>query len=388
MSKILFNGLMYEENGTGISVYTKKIMDRYIENESFNITCLLRKQYEPIYNHNSRICLSKNAIYNSAQRIIYEQIRGVAQYNKYDLIHFPDYATCLVSKAKKVITIQDMAMFTMKHAYTRKQVLVKQFLLKQSLNKVDGIVCSSYYAKQELLKYFPRMKNKKIEVIYPGVDLPKRIELDRQNQNSLLQRFHIKKPYILFVGTLAPSKNILNLLKAFEIIRSKGLEYQLVICGKKGWMYEELFSAYEKSSYKEDIIFTDFVSSEELEIIYANAKMFSSASLYEGFGFPPLEAMIRRIPVVVSDLEIFRETCDNAAVYYNPLDIRDIAQVLIKVLQDDNLQQVLIHRGYERAGLFNTENTVRQLYRFYQDVIGHYDLHEDMQVNKDIKINS
>lgn len=366
--KILFNGLLYEKKGAGISVYTKKLIDAYLTNETLDINCLVRKQFKEDYSEEDKVCLSTKPIYNSKQRILYEQIKGIKQYNQYNLIHFPDYAIPLMSKAKKIITVQDMAMFTMKEAYTRKQVLVKQFLLKCSLKRVDGIVCSSHYAKQELLRYFPYIKTN-IEVIYPGVDEPKYKPLDEENKASVLHKFNISKPYILFVGTLAPSKNILNLIKGFELIRKQGLDYQLVICGKKGWMYEDLFKVYQSLDYKKDIIFTDFIRQEELETLYAEAKLFSSASLYEGFGFPPLEAMIRKVPVVVSDIEIFRETCEDAALYYNPTDIEDMARVLKQVLRNNDLQQHLIKEGYKRAKQFKTEETVKRLYAFYERVL-------------------
>lgn len=371
MSKVLFNALMYEESGAGISVYTKKIIDQYIATNSLDVDCLVRKQYHDKYKDNEKVMFSKRPIYNSKDRILYEQITGINQYNKYDLIHFPDYAISLGSKAKKIITIQDMAMFTMKDTYTRKQVIVKQFLLRRALKQVDGIVCSSYYAKQELLKYFPKISEYKMRVIYPSITLPNpSIEED---EHQVLAKLSIVKPYILFVGTLAPSKNISSLIKAFELIKAKGQDVQLVICGKKGWMYKDLFEIYNKSIYKEDIIFTDFVTNETLEVLYKNARLFSSATLYEGFGFPPLEAMIRKVPVVVSDLEIFRETCGEAAYYYNSRDIENMADSLIRVLTDVKQQELLIEKGYARAYSFSTSNIAVQLCEFYDEILGRED---------------
>ncbi|MHC1749550.1 MAG: glycosyltransferase family 4 protein [Cellulosilyticaceae bacterium] len=367
MNEILLNGLLYEKYGTGISVYTKNLIDQFTKQNEYHIDMLLRKEYEKDYKDEISIRFADKVIEGSKDRILYEQIQGLKQYNKYELVHFPDYAMSIGCKAKKIVTIHDMAMFTMTKAYTRKQILVKQTLLKQSVRRANGILCDSEYAKKELKKYFPEVEDRRIKVVHLGVTMP--VKCDALCEQDVLSKFRISKEYILYVGTIAPSKNIISLLKAFQIIKQDGVDVQLVIAGKKGWMYEDIELEYNQSQYKDDIIFTDFIPQETLEILYKQATLFVSPSLYEGFGLPPLEAMIRKVPVAISNIEIFKEICGDAAYYFDPLKPQEIAQQLIKIITDTGLKTRLIARGFERAQEFTWEKTAKQTYKFYEDIL-------------------
>lgn len=367
MNKILFNGLLYEKGGAGISVYTKNLIEQFAANTEYPIDVLVRKEHQTGYEKNEKLFFADKAIKSSKARILYEQVWGVKQYNTYDVVHFPDYAASLTSNTKKIITIHDMAMFTMKDFYTKKQIAVKQFLLKAAVKQAEGIICDSEYAKRELNKYFPDIKEDWVEVVYPGISQP--FVVRETKSTDPLKLLHINKPYMLFVGTIAPSKNLIHLIQAFNLIRHKGYDIQLVICGKKGWMYENVFAERNGSKYKEDIIFTDYVSIDVLEVLYKEAMLFISTSLYEGFGFPPLEAMIRQVPTVVSDLAIFKETCKEAACYFNPKDIESIADTVIKVISDSVLQVRLKVLGCERAQLFTWQRTADQINAFYQRIL-------------------
>ena len=178
-----------------------------------------------------------------------------------------------------------------------------------------------------------------------------------------------EKEYILYVGTIAPHKNIEMLIKAFNYINDKIPEYKLVICGKKGWMYDQVFKTVNELNITDRVVFTDFVNNNELEVLYKNAELFVSVSLYEGFGFPPLEAMARNVPVLVSDIPVFKETCLDCAEYCNPNEIEDIGSKIIKLVSDKELCSNRIKKAAVRAEYFNWSRAALETYKVYEELM-------------------
>lgn len=366
MSKILLNGLHYEKNGAGISKYTKMLLQTFIE-EKYDVDILFRNEFRNEIKGDTVIAVD-NTINGSKDRIIYEQWKARNLYKNYDLIHFPDYATPVFYKKRKIATIHDMAMHTMRDKYTLMQNITKNIFLKDTIKHAEKLICVSEFAKKELLKYYPKVEDR-IKVIYEGISIPN-IKFNDDEEIKTLIKFNLKDTnFILYVGTIAPHKNIKNLIRAFNHIQKEIPDYKLVIAGKKGWMYEDVFKEVEKLNLQGKVIFTDFIKDIELEILYKNASLFTSVSLYEGFGFPPLEAIARNLPVVISDIEIFRETCGESAVYCNPNEIEDIVANVIKVLRDSKLQMHLIDTGSKRIRIFDWKNTAKQTYELYQEFL-------------------
>jgi len=366
LSKILLNGLHYESHGAGISKYTNMLLKTFIE-ENYDVDILIRDEFKhELFSNN--LIFTNQTINGSKDRIIYEQLKAQKLYKNYKLVHFPDYATPALYKGKKVATIHDMAMHTMRDKYTVMQNITKNILIKNTIHSAEKLICDSEFSKRELLNYYPKAEDK-VEVIYGGIDIPE-ININPDEEAKVLQRFNIvKNKYILYVGTIAPHKNIKKLIQAFSYIKNKIPEYKLVIAGKKGWMYNEVFEEVERLNLQNEIIFTDFVSDIDLEVLYKNAELFVSVSLYEGFGFPPLEAMGRNIPVLISDIEIFRETCLDCAIYCNPNEIEDIGDKIIQILNDKELQKDLTQKARERVKFFDWKKTAEETYNLYLHIL-------------------
>ena len=366
MSKILLNGLHYESHGAGISKYTHMLLKTFIE-ENYDVDILIRDEFKDNLFSQNLIYANKN-INGSKNRIIYEQLKAQKLYKNYDLIHFPDYATPVLYKGKKIATIHDMAMYTMRDKYTKMQVITKETLLKNTVKNSDRLICDSEFSKNELIRYYPEAEEKAI-VVYCGIEIPK-LEIESKFEIDTLEKYDIQKNnYILYVGTIAPQKNIANLIKAYVLARHNGLECKLVIAGKKGWMYDEIFKYVSETKMEENIIFTDYINDLELEILYKNAKIFSTISLYEGFGFPPLEAIGRNVPVLLSDIEIFKEICGDSALYCNPFDVQNISDNMLKLISDEALQAQLKLNGKQRLKMFNWNKTAKDIFDIYLDVL-------------------
>ena len=263
-----------------------------------------------------------------------------------------------------------MAMHTMRDKYTLMQNITKNILLKNTIQNADKLICVSEFSKNELLKYYPEAENRAV-VVYEGIEAPE-LGITQDTEEKVLGEFGLSAEntkYILYVGTIAPHKNIKRLISAFGRIENTLPDYKLVIAGKKGWMYNEVFEEVERLNLKDRVVFTGFADETKLEVLYRNTELFVSASLYEGFGFPPLEAMIRKIPVVVSDIEIFRETCMDTVEYFNPMEIEDIADKILNLIKDDSKKSRLAEAGYERACFFSWEKAARETFEVYKSIL-------------------
>lgn len=366
LKKILLNGLHYESHGAGISKYTQMLLKTFIE-ENYDVDVLLRDEFKNKF-QSERLIFANKDINRSKDRIIYEQLTAQKLYKDYKLIHFPDYATPALYKGKKIATIHDMAMHTMSDKRTFMQNMTKNILLKNTIAHADKLICVSEFSRRELLNYYPKVEDK-IEVIYEGIEIPE-IHMNYYEEIKVLEKFNIlKNKYILYVGTIAPHKNIKKLIQGFNYAKDKIPDYKLLIAGKRGWMYDEVFKEVEVLELQNKVVFTDFVSDIELEVLYKNADLFVSVSLYEGFGFPPLEAMGRGVPVLISDIEIFKEICSDAAIYCNPNELEDIGHKIIQILNDKNLQEELVKRADERIKLFDWKKAAKDTYNLYLEVL-------------------
>ena len=365
MSKILINALQFSPNGAGISRYSYKLADIIMKNNP-NVDVLCRRDVVDKFENKER--LIPIDIKGSADRIIIEQIKLLRIYKNYDIVHFLDYATPVLYKGKKIATIHDMAMHTMKDKYTKGQVLTKTTLLKNTIKNADKLICISEFTKKELLKYYPNVDKSKIEVVYNGFEYNE-IDLTQETVDTTLNKFNITKDYLLFVGTLSPHKNIERIVEAFNKVRDKGYDYQLVICGKKGWLYEDIFNKVKTLKLENEVVFTDYVTEEELEVLYKNTKLFVFRSLYEGFGFPPTEAMARKVPVLSSREGAIPEVVGEAAIFCDAYDTEDIYNKIVKVINERELSDKLIMKGNYRISQLSWENLGKKVCSIYRDIL-------------------
>lgn len=365
MTKILVNALQFSPDGAGISKYSHKLAEVIMKNNP-NVDVLCRKDMVDKFENKER--LIPIDIKGSSDRIITEQVKLLKLYKNYDIVHFLDYATPALYKGKKIATIHDMAMHTMKDKYTKGQVLTKTTLLKNTIKNADKLICISEFTKKELLKYYPNVDESKIEVVYNGFEYNE-IDLTQETVDTTLNKFNITKDYLLFVGTLSPHKNIERIVEAFNKVRNEGYDYQLVICGKKGWLYEDIFKKVKELKLEKEVIFTDYVTDEELEVLYKNTKLFVFPSLYEGFGFPPIEAMARKVPVLTSREGALPEVVDNAAIFCNAYNSSNIANKIIDIIIDKNLKIQMIENGKIRVSKFSWVNLSKKIQNIYKNLL-------------------
>jgi len=266
---------------------------------------------------------------------------------KPDLVHFPMSQQPLLYFGNIVTTAQDTTMYRFVRRGTTPLLVYKlkmwlyRFLVWFSHRKSKYILTPTQTVAKEFAELQP-FTRKKLVVTYEASEPPMKVRAERP------QLVGSKDDFIMYVGTAFPHKNLFKLVEGFNILHEKHPELKLVLAGKREKHYEELEAwAKNQPSYK-NIVFTGFVSDAELKWLYEHTQLYVFASLSEGFGLPPLEAMAHGVPVVCSDASCMPEVNGNAAHYFNARKPQDIADKINDVLKDDNLRQDLIEKGYKR----------------------------------------
>jgi glycosyltransferase involved in cell wall biosynthesis len=165
------------------------------------------------------------------------------------------------------------------------------------------------------------------------------------------------KPYLLYVGNIYPHKNTERMISAFKkLIQKNHLNYRLIIVGGNN------------ADSAENIVFTGFIDDDKLDSLYKNAALYIFPSLYEGFGFSPLEAMARGVAIVSSNTSCMPEILGDATLYFDPLDTDDMAKKISKVLSDENLRNTLIEKGFERVKKYSWQKTAEETLEIYKNI--------------------
>ena len=191
---------------------------------------------------------------------------------------------------------------------------------------------------------------------------------------AVCRRLGVREEFVLFVGTVEPRKNLLTLVRAFDLLtRETTLRPQLVIAGRKGWLSEELYELVERSPAAPRVLFTGYVTDEDLRALYTACRVFVYPSVYEGFGLPPLEAMACGAAVVASRIPVIEETAGAAAArLVAPTDAEALASALAELLADEAARAELSAAGRERAREFTWERTARLTAEVYERVLAEH----------------
>jgi glycosyltransferase involved in cell wall biosynthesis len=288
-----------------------------------------------------------------------------------DIIHnMSQSPTFFRFKRKNIITIHDLTPFVIWESHPLSRTLIYRTLLWRTLKFADKIIAVSEQTKKDLINIMT-VPEEKIKVVYEAVN-ERFIQMDKVYCRDSLIRYNITAPFILYVGTLEPRKNIPTLIKAFYKIKKSGIDYKLVIAGKRGWDYKEIFDIIKNLRLQTDVIFTGYVPEEDLPILYNAADLFVYPSLYEGFGLPPLEAMACGTPVITSNVSSLPEVVGGAGVMVDPNCVDGLAKELNEVLKNDDLRKDLRAKGLERAKMFSWNKTAKETLSIYEGTANEY----------------
>jgi glycosyltransferase involved in cell wall biosynthesis len=239
---------------------------------------------------------------------------------------------------------------------------------RYSIHRADRIITPTNYMKNQMLNHF-HMPPEKIEVIPWGVNEDFFVRCNVNEIMNVKQKFGIDGEYIFYVGDIHPRKNLHRLIDAFSWLKeTKGVPHRLVLAGKSLYRASDIYQRASSSKAAESIIFTGYLSFDELRALYQGASVFAFPSLDEGFGLPVHEAMASCVPVVTSTRGTLPEVAGNAALFVDPLDIEDIGTALFKLLDSPELSAEMIRRGNAQVRMYSWRESCRKILRIYKEL--------------------
>ncbi len=307
----------------------------------------------------------------------YREFRTALKGLNCDLVHIPNlFSVPRMLPCPYVMTVHDM----LEHmSRARGQTgFWRSFhfqMTKRVLAGAADIFAVSNFTRNEIEKLF-EIPSDRVEVVYNAID--ERFlhgHASAADRDLIARRYQVTYPFLLYAGRISPHKNVVRMIEAFSALKTE-LErdqaypdLKLIIIGDDLSGNPDLRRTVVRSGVQHDVRFLGFVPIEVLRIFYDEAKIFVFPSLYEGFGLPPLEAMAHGTPVVTSNVSSLPEVVGNAAVLVNPENVFEIMRALHRVLMDKDLRCRMKERGYQQAGRFSWEMSVRRILEAYGRIV-------------------
>ncbi len=291
---------------------------------------------------------------------------------KIDVLFTPSHYASPFVFVPKVCSIMDLKYLENPTSFKKFTFWQLKYWTAISIFVSKRVLSISKDVKKDIVRHYP-FASRKTEVVYLSHDLrPKDFKVTDKDVRRIKNKYSIVSSYILYLGTLKPSKNVDGIIKAFAMLNAKNVnakELQLVIAGKKGWLYESLFKLVDELNLKDKVIFTDFFPEEDKAIIRKGARVFVQPSHTEGFGIDTLSVMALGTPVVVSRVGSLSEIVGNAGIYVDHNDPKDIARGIKKVLNmNKNEYNKLVEDGIKRSKLFSWDKCARETLEILENV--------------------
>jgi glycosyltransferase involved in cell wall biosynthesis len=282
-----------------------------------------------------------------------------------DLLHSPVPAAVPPKgrQQRLVVTVHDLAFLVHPELYPPRWRLMYRAGLFRLARSADAVIAVSRHTAEELARR-GRIPRGRVHVVPLAASLP----AANADPEEVLTRLKVPSPYILFVGTLEPRKNVVRLIRAYRRLVARGAPHALVLAGPIGWRHQALMRELALEAPGR-IVLTGSTSAQDLDALYRAASAFAYPSLYEGFGLPVLEAMARGAPSVVSIASSLPEVAGEAAVPVDPRSVAGLADALERVVNDRELAARLRKAGRARAATFSWEETARRTLEVYKSVL-------------------
>ncbi len=285
-----------------------------------------------------------------------------------DLLHSPDFIPPFRRRCRSIITIHDLAFLLYPHFLTEESARYYGHI-DQAVRHTDHIIAVSETTKRDAIRLLG-VPADKITVIYEAAN-PKYRPLERRTPllKEALKRYGIPGPFILFVSTIEPRKNLPTLLRAYRrLLDEYKPEVELVVVGERGWLYEEVFALTEELDLKEKVLYLGRLSVDDLLLLYNAARLHVHPALYEGFGLPPLEAMACGTPTIVANVSSLPEVVGDAALLVDPQDECGWTVAIWRGLTDEGLRAELREKGLKRARLFSWKKAAQETLALYRSL--------------------
>lgn len=288
---------------------------------------------------------------------------------KADVVFSPTHYAPRFIGTPRVVSIMDLSFLRYPALFRPRDLYKLVNWTAYSVHHAARIFTISEFSKRAIIEAY-RIPEKRVTVTHPGFRMPKK---KPGTLDEVVRKYSLRRDYILSVGTLQPRKNYVRLIRAYAKLMDTNKDLaglDLVIVGKRGWLYDEILRAPGESHVEDHVKFLEYIPDSDLAVLYGHAACFILPSLYEGFGFPVLEAMAYGCPVVVSRTSSLPEIAGEAGVYVDPESIESIAQGLETALNERGKEsgRERIEKGRKQAEKFSWESTAQKTLAILEEV--------------------
>jgi glycosyltransferase involved in cell wall biosynthesis len=342
------------EQHVGVSVYTLKLLEYFQRYATVDTTFTVYLKAPPL-----------SALPSETDHFKYEVVKApglwrqiffpiyLATHIKPDVFFAPAHYAPAGYTNPLVVTLHDLSYFYYPNEFLAKDLFKLKNWTEEAVRDSKKIIAVSKTTKKDILKFY-KVADEKVTVVYNGFE---KLPPEKLDNEVVLKKFGLTRgQYLLYVGTIQPRKNISVLLRALPLVSGFAPEMKLVITGKKGWMYQSILDEAKENNMADKIIFTDFVSDDELSVLYQEAFSFVQPSLYEGFGIPLLEAMANDCPVIASIHASLPEIGGDACLYFDPDEAEDFTERVKELYGNTAKRSELIEKGKKRITYFSWES--------------------------------
>ncbi|MDP3888744.1 MAG: glycosyltransferase family 1 protein [bacterium] len=375
--RIAIDARLYGLENAGIGRYTMNLIDQIekLDKENEYLILLRKKYFDSLRftNKNFHKVLADIPHYSSKEQFLFPlQLIKL----KADLVHFPHFNAPILYKGKYVVTIHDLIKHTSrgiqtttraKWLYWFKYVGYK-IVVHQAVDRAIRIFVPSQAVKDDLLNNYS-LPSEKVIITYEGVDEKFRSNKDEvKRAKEILDKYQIKKPFVIYTGSVYPHKNIKRLIQAIKLINDPWVN--LVVSCARSNFWKKLNNDVEKLKMEDRVKLVGFVPDDELVMLYHEAEVFVLPTLTEGFGLPGIEAMSSGLPVICSDIPALREIYGSGAIYFDPFNTEEIAERIIEVCKFDKIKRTSqIEKGLIRVKKYSWKKMTKETLKVYKEAL-------------------
>lgn len=283
-----------------------------------------------------------------------------------DVLHSPDFIPPQFGAGRKIITVHDLNFIYYPEFLTKESVRYYADQIARAVRQADHISADSHATRHDLIEHLG-VPPQKITTVHLSVNPIYQQMVSETAVAQTLSQFNLPKGFILAVGTLEPRKNIPFLLRAYQSLQQQSsLNVPLVLVGRKGWLFEEIFATIAELKLEGSVIHLEGLGDEPISHLYHAAAVLVTPSHYEGFGLPALEAMNCGCPVIVSNRGSLPEIAGKAGLILDILEEEEWTSALNNVLVDAQLRIKMIEGGYAQAATFSWSKAAEQTLKLYR----------------------
>jgi glycosyltransferase involved in cell wall biosynthesis len=296
-------------------------------------------------------------------------VKSLLNKMKPDLFLSPDGFVCLGATCKQLVVMHDINFHHHKKDLKWFTSKYYNYFFPRFAARADRIATVSNYSKKDIASSY-NMAPEKIDVVYNGINQFFRpIVADEQQKTRT--HFAAGKNYFVYVGSLLPRKNIVNLVKAFALFKAEsGSDLKLLLAGRHYWGITDIYKAIKDAKLEGEVIFTGRLADEDMAAVLGSALALTFVPYYEGFGIPLVEAMQAGVPIITSKVTSLPEVAADAALLVNPLDPEEIKNAMMRIYQDNSLRKDLIEKGFLQKNQFSWEKSAELLWQSVLKTIG------------------